>query len=152
MKMSSQYRTLGKLLSLTVAVMGATCTPAAWADCTPAPAGLVSWWPGEGNGNDAMGANNGTLENTGFSSGEVGQAFNLNATNADVKIPASATLNVGTNNGFTLEAWVSCSNPAARNPIFEWNQGDGTTPWGVHFYVGAGGPGSLYANIVSAAG
>ena len=152
MKMASQYKTFVKLLSLSIAAMGATCTPAAWATCTPAPAGLVSWWPGEGNASDIVGTNNGTLEYAGFSAGEAGQAFYLNGTNADVKIPASSSLNVGADNGFTLEAWVSCANPAALSPIFEWNQADGTTSWGVHFYVGAGGPGSLYANIVDAGG
>ena len=29
--------------------------------CTPAPSGLVGWWPGEGNANDIVGTNNGTL-------------------------------------------------------------------------------------------
>ena len=28
--------------------------------CDPAPSGLVSWWPGEGNANDIIGTNNGT--------------------------------------------------------------------------------------------
>ena len=29
--------------------------------CDPAPSGLVDWWPGEGNANDIVGTNNGTL-------------------------------------------------------------------------------------------
>ena len=121
--------------------------------CDPPPSGIVAWWPGQGNANDIIGGNNGKVEGgLGFAPGEVGQAFLFTATNEDVKIPASASLNVGATNGFTLEAWVNCYNPSALNPIFEWNQGDGMTYWGVHFYVGAAGPGSLYANVVDSTG
>ena len=35
---------------------------AAAAGCFPAPAGLVGWWPGDGNANDIASTNNGTLE------------------------------------------------------------------------------------------
>jgi len=31
--------------------------------CVPPPSGLISWWPGEGNANDIVGINNGTLMN-----------------------------------------------------------------------------------------
>src|SRR5206468_12140553 len=30
-------------------------------NCVPPASGIVDWWPGEGNGNDIVGANNGTL-------------------------------------------------------------------------------------------
>ncbi|HXD00915.1 MAG TPA: hypothetical protein VN048_16355, partial [Verrucomicrobiae bacterium] len=30
--------------------------------CYPAPAGLVGWWPGDGNANDIASTNNGALE------------------------------------------------------------------------------------------
>ncbi len=128
--------------------------PAPPATGTPPAAGVVGWWPGQGNANDIIGGNNGTLEGgLGFASGEVGQAFAFTGTNGDVKVPASSSLNVGaTTNGLTLEAWVNCDNVAVLNPIFEWNAGDGTTYWGVHFYVGAAGPGSLYANVVDGTG
>src|SRR5262249_52791464 len=103
--------------------------------------------------NDIIGTNNGILDGgLGFAPGEVGQAFWFNNTNDDVMIPASASLDVGAGTGFTLEAWIDCTNIDAYNPIFEWNQGDGVTYWGVHFYVTPDGPGSLYANIVSSAG
>ena len=121
--------------------------------CDPEPSGLVSWWPAEGNANDIIGTNNGVLEGgLGFAPGEVGQAFFFNNTNNDVKVPASSSLNVGAGNGFTLEAWIDCTNVAQLNPIFEWNKADGTTYWGVHFYVGPTGPGSLFADIVDSGG
>src|SRR5262249_3317548 len=69
--------------------------------CTNAPAGMVSWWPAEGNGNDIAGSNPGTVTGISYSAGEVGQAFNFNGTNGSVFIPASGSLNVGLSNGLT---------------------------------------------------
>jgi hypothetical protein len=115
--------------------------------CDPPPSGIVSWWPAEGNAADVIGTNNGILDGTiSFASGEVGQAFLYNTTNADVRIPASPGLNLGASNGFTLEAWICPSNVAVYGPLFEWNNGSGT--WGVHFFTGVEGAGSLFANII----
>ena len=60
--------------------------------CLAPPSGMVSWWPGEGNGFDIQGTNNGTLVNVTFVPGKVGQAFYLNGTNAYVNIPDSPSL------------------------------------------------------------
>jgi hypothetical protein len=77
------------------------------AACDPQPSGLVSWWRGEGNANDQMGLNNGTLENgASFALGEVGDAFSLNGSNQYVLIgdPIPASLQI--QNSITLSAWV----------------------------------------------
>jgi len=42
------------------------------------------------------------------------------------------SLNVGLNDGFTLEAWIAPSNTSSGMPIFEWNTG--AAVYGVHFY------------------
>ena len=79
--------------------------------------------------------------------------FCLPDTNEDIVIPASSSLNVGLGGGFTLEAWVNPVDVSqTRQPIFEWNAGDGVTYWGVHFYIdpfasGSLLPGSLYTDI-----
>jgi hypothetical protein len=119
--------------------------------CVPPPAGLVSWWPGEGNANDIFGSNNGTLEGgVTFVSGEVGQAFSFNGVDADVKVPASASLNVGTGNGLTLDAWINPSDIFTEQPLLEWNN---NTIQGAHFWINTfGGPGSLFANLVDTSG
>lgn len=119
--------------------------------CTPPPSGLVGWWPGEGSASDIVGTNNGTLQgNLAYINGQVGLAFNFKATNADVKIPASPALNVGSGGGFTLESWINVSNATARTPIFEWNNGAGN--WGVHFWISPSFKGELYANVVDSGG
>jgi hypothetical protein len=56
------------------------------------PAGLVSWWRGEGNAVDSAGGNNGRLMNrVGFEKGVVGQAFHFNGLSY-VEVPDSPTL------------------------------------------------------------
>ena len=91
--------------------------------CDPAPSGLVAWWPAGSNAADIIGGNNGILENgTGFSNGEVGQAFNLNGINNFVLVnAASPTWDVGQGSGFTIEGWIDpmnwanqCSSPTTK--------------------------------------
>ena len=90
-------------------------------NCDPAPGGLVSWWPGEGNANDVIGTNNGTpVGGLSYTNGEVGQAFQLDGTSGYVDVPASGSLNVGTNNGFTVEGWINPSDVSAQHPMVEW--------------------------------
>jgi len=122
----------------------------AQAQCVPDPAGLVSWWPGEGNGNDIVSGNNGVLQGAGsFAPGEVGEAF-LFTTPADaVLIPASATLNVGPGPGLTIEMWINPADLELR-PLAEFNNAGAA--WGVHFYTSASIVGCLYANIVDTGG
>src|ERR1035437_7420573 len=79
---------------------------AVWAaDCTPAPAGLVAWWPGDGNANDMAGTNNGSLMGgaTANGTGYVGSAFKLDGTNGYVQIPDSPVFHP---TNFTIEAWM----------------------------------------------
>ncbi|HEX5399643.1 MAG TPA: FG-GAP-like repeat-containing protein [Verrucomicrobiae bacterium] len=71
----------------------------------PAPPGLVAWWRGEGNANDSIGTNNGTLSPSGaaYAAGKVGEGFLFNGTNGYVQIPDSPALNQ--TNEFTIELW-----------------------------------------------
>jgi hypothetical protein len=123
------------------------CKPAP--DCTPAPVGLVAWWPGDGNANDVFGANNGFVTNevVNYTNGEVDLAFSYNGAGGYVEVPASSALNVGLGAGFTLEGWIKPDDLVNQLPLFEW-QYDGTEV-GVHFWTSTtGGAGSLYANII----
>jgi hypothetical protein len=68
------------------------------------PSGLVAWWPGDGNANDIIGGNNGTLTNgAAFAAGEVGQAFSFNTNHASVLVGNPTNLQV---QDFTIEAWI----------------------------------------------
>jgi hypothetical protein len=95
-------------LACSVLMFGLTLTSPAWAQiCAPPPAGIVAWWPADGNANDIVGGNNGTLQRAvGFAPGEVGQAFNFTGNGqVAVGVPNFAT----PNSGFTVEAWVKPS-------------------------------------------
>jgi hypothetical protein len=123
-------------------------------NCAPLPAGLVSWWAGEGNANDSEGANNGILEGgVTFVPGEVGNAFSFNGVDADVKVPASSSLDVGLAAGFTIELWIKPADLSLARPMVEWNSGEGSVPYGVHFWTSeqlpwGTGPGCLFANLI----
>jgi len=74
------------------------------AACAPAPAGLVSWWPGEGNGQDLMAVNDGTpTGTTTFAAGQVGRSMAFPATYDGVLVPDSPSLQL---QALTIEAWV----------------------------------------------
>jgi RecA/RadA recombinase len=112
--------------------------------CDPAPSGIVSWWPGEGNANDIVGTNNGTLQGgVGYLPGKVGMAFNFYDTNAAIYVPASSNLNVGVGAGLTVEAWIKPTDVTQLHPIFEWNSG---TNFAVHLFITPSGV--LYGNLV----
>ncbi len=76
----------------------------------PPPAGLVSWWPGDGNANDIVDGNNGTLHGgASFASGMVGQAFLLDPASplgpSFVDVGNAPNLHVSAGD-FTVDAWV----------------------------------------------
>jgi hypothetical protein len=73
-------------------------------------AGLIGWWPGDGNAYDFAGTNNALLRGGAtFVTGEVGPGFSLNGTNAFIEVPDSSLLYPGTNS-FSLSAWVETTN------------------------------------------
>ena len=84
-------------------------------NCVPAPSGLVGWWPGNGNANDAAGTNNGVLVGgTTFAAGEVAQAFSLNGINNAVTNPVPGFTNIL--NSYTMEFWARPTAGRASTP------------------------------------
>jgi len=78
--------------------------------CTPAPAGITSWWRAQGNAVDDVGTNNGTLNGGAITSGgKVGQAFSLNGSTGYVSAPDSASLHPA---NFSVEGWFFVSGGA----------------------------------------
>src|SRR3954462_13092540 len=99
------------------AILGAGLLGNAAGDCSAPPAGLVAWWPAEGNASDIVGSNNGTLQGgaTAAATGNVGFAFSFNGTNGYVQIPDSPAFHPAV---FTIEAWVKFTalNSAGTGP------------------------------------
>ena len=115
-----KYLFIGFTILASLAVVAGNCQAAS---CTPPPAGIAGWWPGEGNANDIVGTNNGTLVGGAvFASGKVGLGFRLDGTNGYVQIPDSAVLKP---TNVTVEAWVwldpAVSGPRNEHIIFKRN-------------------------------
>lgn len=72
---------------------------------TPAYAGLVGWWKGNGNPNDSLGSNHGTLfGNTTYALDKVGQSFQLDGNGDYVKIAPAAPLVMS--NALSISVWI----------------------------------------------
>src|SRR5207302_959652 len=112
--------------------------------------GLVGLWRLDGDASDALGANPGQLFGSpSFVPGKAGQALVFDGTNTYVKIPASASLNVGLSTGLTIDAWISPDDILTQRPIVEWDDGISSYD-GAHFWLSVppwGGPGSMYATL-----
>ena len=74
-------------------------------ECSSAPAGLVSWWPGDGNPADIAGFNHGSVVgNVSFAAGKVDQAFDLDGSSF-VTMGDQASLNLG-GTQLTINGWI----------------------------------------------
>jgi hypothetical protein len=91
------------------------------AKCAPQPAGLIDWYPGEGNANDLFGGNNGTIEGSvSYAPGVVGQAFSL-AGSGDVAL-SLPSLNTAPGAQVTVSFWMN------------WNGTNNVIPFGFNSY------------------
>ena len=84
-------------------------------NCT-APSSLVSWWPAEGNADDAWGDNDGTLVDVTFSPGKVGQAFDFSGTLDYVQVPHSTSLDFSASDSYTVEFWMKTEGMTEGHP------------------------------------
>jgi len=86
----------------------------------PAPgSGLVAWYPGEGNADDAQAGNDATLQaGAGFDDGIIGQAFSLDGVDDFVSAPSTAA--VDPTSAGSQSAWVRFSElPSTAGRIME---------------------------------
>jgi hypothetical protein len=98
------------------------------------PSGLVALWSGEGNANDSVGANNGTLVgDVDFADGKVGQAFSFNGRNSCVSIPDSPLLDSFTN-CITITLWLKAGQTDA-NPNWKTIVSKGNAAWEIQATV-----------------
>ncbi|HET9528736.1 MAG TPA: LamG-like jellyroll fold domain-containing protein, partial [Blastocatellia bacterium] len=108
----------------TITVAGQAVTIMQDAACTPRPAGLVAWWPGDGNPNNIAGPSRATLQTgAAFNSGQVKQAFSFDGTDdfvsTDLDVQPAAIAST------TWEAWVFPTrlNHAVRQTILSGDDG-----------------------------
>ena len=115
--------------------------------CVAPPDNLVAWYAGDGNANDIALGNNGTLQGGVTSApGIVGQAFNLNGTDAFVQAPNASAIDP-TSAG-SQDAWVYFNQlPSVAGHIMEIiGEGSSGRDFDLqadldnrfHFYIAAG--------------
>lgn len=120
--------------------------------CIDAQAGLVAWWPLDGNALDRVGANDGTLVNGPvFTAGLVNQALSFDGIDDAVRVPASSSLNVGLSDGLTIEGWINPVDVSQQRPVVEWVNSNATQS-GVHLWISVIGAGSVFGNVFDTAG
>jgi len=91
--------------------------------CATPPPNMAAWYPGEGNGRDIAGGNNGALQNgTTFAPGEVGQAFSFDGTDDQIVVPNHANQNGGTQ--ITIDAWINPTSIVHGQPIAQKRSSD----------------------------
>ncbi len=84
------------------------------------PQDIVAWWSGNGTTNEEIGGRNATLLNgAGITNGLVSGAFSFDGVNDLAFVPAHASLNIGTNAGWSIEFWARPS-AAAYGGMFGW--------------------------------
>ncbi|MDQ6739398.1 MAG: putative Ig domain-containing protein, partial [Actinomycetota bacterium] len=120
--------------------------------CTAAVSGMIMWLPANNNPNDLIGSNNAVLQSGAtYSTGEVGQAFNLvNAANATsgqyVNVVTPIGLPVG-NAARTVEMWFNTATTLASSPnaaLFQYGTATIEKSFGLVFT--AANPGKLMFN------
>ncbi|PYK96823.1 MAG: hypothetical protein DME19_18415, partial [Verrucomicrobia bacterium] len=105
--------------------------------CFALLSGQVAWWPANGNANDLIGANHGTLRNGAtFSGGEVDQAFKFNGLGQFVEVPDSDLWAFGTND-FTVELWAEFDS-VGNMALIASDEGGGSRNKWILFSTGGG--------------
>lgn len=98
----------GTLIFLTLCFF--TGNPAAAPLCVAPPAGLVSWWTADGNANDIVGGNHGTVESgANFAAGHVAQAFLFSGVNGGggINLGNVPAFEFTQASSFTIETWIN---------------------------------------------
>jgi hypothetical protein len=101
-----------------------------------ASSALVARYSGDGNADDAVAGNNGTLVGgVTFAVGRVGQAFSFGGVDGFVQVPNSASLETPT---ISVEAWVNSTTPV-NNAYVVAKGASGDTAASYALYVQGGG-------------
>ena len=113
------------------------------------PAGIVSWWPLDGNANDVQNGNPGVVVGAGtFEPGKVGLGFRSGGQGSLVEVADAPNLDLTT---FTIAAWVRVDALNFFNMPIVWKGNNGgqdvTSPYSLVITgtnSGPGGPGATF--------
>jgi hypothetical protein len=135
---------VAEIQALFAAGSAGKCVPSP--DCVPIPPGSISWWPGNGNGNDLAGTNHATLTaGISFTNGMVGQGFGFNGIDSQIRFGNSVG-NFDTND-FTIDFWIRTTSTRHESVIEKWPTCGVASMWTIR--IGGTGPGKLESEMFS---
>jgi hypothetical protein len=112
MKRTLFFFSLALLVTAMLAVPGSVAAQY----CVEPPAGLVSWWPGDGNADDVFAGHDGLiLGGMGFEPGMVGDAFSVDGVDDHVEVPNTGGV-FDLVSQWTTHAWVFPKTLALGDP------------------------------------
>ena len=101
--------------------------------CSPVSSDIVSWWTGEGNTDDIVGGNNGTIQNgVSYSAGKVRKAFHFDGVGGRIVVPDADNLKF--TGSFTIEGWIyieSWPGPNGGHILFRGDDRIGIDPYDI---------------------
>ena len=131
-------RNTSKALLLRASIFLLIIIPGSYAiaqTCIDPPSGMVSWWPGDGNTDDLVGTNPGTLNGDAtYDAGKVGQAFSLDGNGDYVSFGQNPAFDFDSGE-FTVDFWVKFRSISGEQVLIE------------KFGPGGGGPGWTFTKL-----
>lgn len=117
-KIFGRLSTVNNEVALCVLVTCLAISPDSSAQtCRRLPPDAVSWWPGNGDANDIVAANDGMLQNGAqFAPGTVSQAFSFDGIDDFVQVPDDPSLNPGSND-FTVDFWMNTTSSGVPRAV-----------------------------------
>ena len=105
--------------------MSTPVTPPPTSNCVTPPSGLISWWRGESNADDAKSLYNGTASaNVTYAAAKVGSGFVFDGTSSvDMGVVTGTQLDAAASD-FTVEFWLKTSSDTSAG-LGEFVVGDG---------------------------
>lgn len=84
-------------------------------------AGLVAYWPADGNPNDVAGGYHGTAQNVTYTAGRFGQAFSMNGSNSVIR--TALDIQRSTLSNLTVSVWVKPVSSGNRRIVLSNDDG-----------------------------
>ncbi|MDH7503973.1 MAG: immunoglobulin domain-containing protein [Verrucomicrobiota bacterium] len=130
--MKSQTKVRSEFGCLMFAVL--TSFFVAMADCVPPLEGTVSWWPGDGNAGDAVGADHGTrVGEITFRPGLIAEAIEITEDGQYILVPNTEDLRFTT--AISIEGWIKPVDVYTDQHIVSTAGGVGPSPFGHDYYL-----------------
>jgi hypothetical protein len=90
--------------------------------CSPVPSGLVGWWKADGDANDSIAANNGVIQNVGFTNGVVDRAFVFygysSSPHSRISVPDQPAFEL--TDSLSIEGWINPAGAGGQSGVILW--------------------------------